>query len=162
MDPPPSGKRFASAWLKSMAAEVLIDTGAILALIDKSDDWHDVCTSVVSELPLPMLTSEAVLTELFHLAGENQAKKESAWRFLREGIIVLATIEHSELQHIDALMSRYRDRPMDFADATLVYLAQRESLEAIFTVDQTDFTIYRIGGKGRFQIIPAHRPDSLV
>jgi predicted nucleic acid-binding protein len=145
-----------------MAAEVLIDTGAILALIDKSDDWHDVCTAVVSELPLPMLTSEAVLTELFHLAGENPAKKESAWRFLREGIIVLATIEHPELQHIDALMSRYRDRPMDFPDATLVYLAERESLEAIFTVDQTDFTIYRIGGKRRFQIIPSHGPDSLV
>jgi len=145
-----------------MAAEVLIDTGAILALIDKSDDWHEVCTSVVSELPLPMLTSEAVLTELFHLAGENPAKKESAWRFLREGIIVLATIEHPELQHIDELMSRYRDRPMDFADATLVYLAQRESLEVVFTVDQTDFSIYRIGGKKRFQVIPTRRPDSLM
>jgi uncharacterized protein len=145
-----------------MAVEVLIDTGAILALIDKSDDWHDVCASVFSELPLPMLTSEAVLTELFHMAGENRSKKESAWRFLRTGIIVLATIEHSELQHVDALMSRYRDRPMDFADATLVYLAQRESLEAIFTVDQTDFSIYRIGGKKRFRTIPTHRPDSLV
>jgi predicted nucleic acid-binding protein len=145
-----------------MAAEVLIDTGAILALIDKSDDWHDVCTSIFSGLPLPMLTSEAVLTELFHLAGENRAKKESAWKLLRAGIIVLATIEHSELQHIDVLMARYRDRPMDFADATLVYLAQRESLEVIFTVDQTDFSIYRIGGKRRFQIIPTRRPDSLM
>lgn len=109
-----------------------------------------------------MLTSEAVLTELFHLAGENRAKKESAWKLLRAGIIVLATIEHSELQHIDVLMARYRDRPMDFADATLVYLAQRESLEVIFTVDQTDFSIYRIGGKRRFQIIPTRRPDSLM
>jgi predicted nucleic acid-binding protein len=145
-----------------MAVEVLIDTGAILALIDKSDDWHEVCTSTFSGLPLPMLTSEAVLTELFHMAGVNRAKKESAWRFLRTGIIILATIEHSELEHIDALMSRYRDRPMDFADATLVYLAQRESLEVVFTVDQTDFSIYRIGGKKRFQIIPTGRPDSLM
>ena len=145
-----------------MAAEVLIDTGAILALIDKSDDWHVVCTSIFSGLPLPLLTSEAVLTELFHMAGENQAKKESAWKLLRTGVIVLATIEHSELQHIDALMARYRDRPMDFADATLVYLAQRESLEVIFTVDQTDFSIYRIGGKRRFEIIPTRRPDSLM
>lgn len=145
-----------------MAAEVLIDTGAILALIDKSDDWHNICTSVFIGLPLPLLTSEAVLTELFHMAGENRAKKQSAWKLLRTGVIVLATIEHSELPHIEALMSRYSDRPMDFADATLVYLAQRESLEAIFTVDQTDFSIYRIGRKRSFRIIPSHRPDSMV
>jgi len=51
-------------------------------------------------------------------------------------------------------MSRYSDRPMDFADATLVHLAQRESLSTIFTIDHDDFETYRIHGRRRFRVIP--------
>ena len=47
---------------------------------------------------------------------------------------------------------------MDFADATLVHLAERESIQVVFTVDQNDFASYRIGGRGRFQIIPVEHP----
>jgi uncharacterized protein len=80
------------------------------------------------QLRLPLLTSEGVLTELFHLLGDNRSEMESAWKFLRSGALELASIEHSELPQIHALMSRYWDRPMDFADATLVHLAKREAL----------------------------------
>jgi hypothetical protein len=52
-------------------------------------------------------------------------------------------------------MRRYHDRPMDFADATLVHIAERESLSTIFTVDHNDFETYRIGGRKRFRILPA-------
>jgi predicted nucleic acid-binding protein len=52
---------------------------------------------------------------------------------------MLATIDHTELQHVHALKSRYRNRPMDFADATLVYPAERESLSVILTIDHEDF-----------------------
>ena len=54
--------------------------------------------------------------------------------------------------------SRGYDRPMDFADATLVYLAKRESLSTILTVDHADFETYRIEGKRRFRVLPAKRP----
>ena len=56
------------------------------------------------------------------------------------------------------LMLRYRDRPMDFADATLVHLARRESLATIFTIDHDDFETYRIEGRRRFRIVPDRRP----
>ena len=46
---------------------------------------------------------------------------------------------------------------MDFADATLVYLAKRESLSTILTVDQADFDTYRIGGRRRFRVLPIKR-----
>ena len=55
-------------------------------------------------------------------------------------------------------MSRYADRPMDFADATLVYLAKREGLSTVFTVDHADFETYRIEGRRRFRVLPATRP----
>jgi predicted nucleic acid-binding protein len=136
----------------------LIDTGAILALLDRRDRWHDVCVEAFGQLRLPLVTSEAVLTELFHLVGDSRVEMDAAWRFVRTGAIVLAAIEDAELRQVQALMSRYWDRPMDFADATLVYLAKRESLPTVLTVDHADFETYRIEGRRRFRILPAKRP----
>ena len=101
------------------------------------------------------MTSDAVLTELFHLVGDSRHEKQAAWKFVRSGAIVLGALEHSELPQIEALMTRYSDRPMDFADATLVYLAKREALQAVFTTDHADFNTYRIDGRLRFRILPA-------
>ena len=116
-----------------MAADALVDTGAILALLDRTDRWHRLCVDTFQQLRLPLLTSEAVVTELFHLVGDSRHEMETAWKFLRSGAIRLAVIEDSELPEIRDLMFRYRDRPMDFADATLVYLARREGLITVFT-----------------------------
>ncbi|HUK18506.1 MAG TPA: PIN domain-containing protein [Bryobacteraceae bacterium] len=138
-----------------MAADALIDTGAILALLDRTDRWHGVCVDTFQELRLPLVTSEAVLTELFHLVGDSRYEMETAWKFIRSGAIRLAVIEDSELPEIQTLMARYWDRPMDFADATLVYLARREGLSTVFTVDHADFNTYRIAGRKRFRILPA-------
>jgi predicted nucleic acid-binding protein len=105
-----------------------------------------------------LVTSEAVLTELFHLVGDSRVEMEAAWTFVRTGAIVMAPIDDLELRSVHTLMSRYWDRPMDFADATLVYLAKRESLPTILTVDHADFETYRIGGRRRFRIVPDKRP----
>jgi uncharacterized protein len=141
-----------------MPANALIDTGAILALLDRNDRWHDSCVEAFRQLRLPLLTSEAVLTELFHLVGDTRSEMEAAWRFVRSGAVVLGTIEDAELEHVHGLMSRYWDRPMDFADATLVYLAKREFFSAILTVDHADFATYRIEGKRQFRVLPANHP----
>jgi hypothetical protein len=143
-----------------MPADALIDTGAILALLDRRDRWHKACVAAFSELRLPLLTSEAVLTELFHLVGDSRTEMEATWKFVRSGALLVATIEDGELPHLHTLMSRYWDRPMDFADATLVYLAKRESLSTILTVDQADFETYRIEGRRRFHVLPADRPST--
>jgi predicted nucleic acid-binding protein len=139
-------------------ANALIDTGAILALLDRSDRWHKVCVDAFRQLRLPLLTSEAVLTELFHLVGDSRTEMEAAWKFVRSGAVVIATIDHAELSQLHGLMSRYWDCPMDFADATLVYLAKRESLSVILTVDQADFATYRIEGKRQFRVLPRKGP----
>lgn len=138
-------------------ANALIDTGAILALLDRSDRWHKACVEAFRQLRLPLLTSEAVLTELFHLVGDKRTEMEAAWKFVRSGAVVLGEIADAELPHMHGLMSRYWDRPMDFADATLVYLAKRESLSVVLTVDQADFATYRIEGKRQFRVVPPKR-----
>jgi uncharacterized protein len=140
-----------------VARHALIDTGAILAMLHEDDPWHAACAEVFRHIGVPLLTSQAVFTEVFHLVGSSRHAMETAWKFIRSGAIVLGAIEQSELAHVHALMSQYWDRPMDFADATLVYLARRESLSTIFTIDHADFMTYRIEGKRRFRVLPEQR-----
>jgi len=103
---------------------------------------------------LPLSTSTAVLTELFHLVGDDRREVDAAWSFIRSGAVSVLPVVDRDLQHIEALMLKYHDRPMDFADATLVHLAQRESLSTVFTIDHDDFQTYRVGGRRRFRILP--------
>jgi hypothetical protein len=141
-------------------ANALVDTGAILALLDSSDRWHAPCVAAFRQLHLPLLTSEAVLTELFHLVGDSRREVEAAWKFVRSGALTLGGIEGPALPYLHALMSRYWDRPMDFANATLVLLAKRESISTILTVDHADFATYRIEGKRRFRVVPVKTPNT--
>jgi predicted nucleic acid-binding protein len=137
-----------------MPADALIDTGAIIALLDRNDRWHSRCADAIRQLRLPLLTSEAVLTELFHLIGDTCYEVDAAWKFIRSGALVLGAIEDAEMGQLQILMSRYRDRTMDFTDSTLVFLAKRESIATILTVDHADFETYRIEGKRRFHVGP--------
>jgi predicted nucleic acid-binding protein len=81
--------------------------------------------------------------------------RQPTWNFLRLGSILLAPIADADLPSLDALMARYADRPMDFADATLVHVATREGIRTILTIDRADFETYRIGRNAKFRILPA-------
>jgi uncharacterized protein len=133
----------------------LIDTGAILAIVEVDDAYHSACLESLSLVHLPLLTTEAVLTELLHLVRRTNV--ETAWRFVRSGAVTVQPMTDSDLPALHGLMAQYRDCPMDFADATLVHLAARESLSLILTVDYDDFETYRIAGRKRFTILP-YRP----
>jgi len=137
-----------------MPARGLVDTGALLALLDRDDHWHQRCADAFATFRLPLATSAAVLAELFHLLGEDRRELAAAWGLLRSGAVTVLPIDDFDLPELEALMKRYADRPMDFADATLVRLARRERLNMVFTVDHDDFETYRIDGRKRFRIIP--------
>jgi uncharacterized protein len=142
--------------MHSLAASVvgLIDTGAILAIVDAKDRWHSLCLEALRSVRIPLLTTEAVLTETFHLTGKNPYKIDKTWQFVRSGALTVCPIGDSDLPELHALMSQYADRPMDFADATLVYIAARERLSLILTIDHDDFETYRLPGRKKFTILP--------
>ena len=133
----------------------LADTGALLAYLDRADRWHERCQVAFAQLRLPVATSTAVLTELFRLVADSPRETDIAWGFVRSGALTVLPISDRDVPDLEALMRKYRDCPMDFADATLVHLAQRESLSTVFTIDHNDFETYRIGGRKRFRILPA-------
>lgn len=129
----------------------LIDTGAIVALLDAADPWHGACAAALRETRLPLATTAAVIGEVFHFVRNHRLSE--AWRSLRRGTITLEPILDGDLPDLERLMLKYADRPMDFADATLVRLAEREGLTTILTVDR-DFEVYRIGGRKAFRVLP--------
>jgi hypothetical protein len=132
----------------------IIDTGVIIALIHRSDSRHSACVQAFSKVRLPLLTTQAALTETFYLAARIGLDPRPIWRLLRAGAIRLSPITHEELPLIQRLVEEYSDRPMDFADATLVHLATRERISTILTVDFGDFETYRLPGRKRFTILP--------
>ena len=139
------------------SAAGLIDTGAILAIVDDRDRWHHACLQALQSIRIPLLTTEAVLTETFHLTGKNPLNIEKTWRFVRSGALTVHPIQDSDLLELHALMAQYSDRPMDFADATLVHLAARERLSTILTIDHDDFETYRLPGRKKFTILPSRK-----
>src|SRR5262249_40949928 len=132
------GRPSAHASNAGMRAKALVDTGAIVGLLDRDDAWHARCVEAFRTLRLPLATTAAVLAEVFHLLEDNPRELAAAWGFLRSGAVTVLPIEDGDLPDLEALMERYRDRPMDFADATLVPLARRESLTTIFSIDHDD------------------------
>jgi|SRR5580692_6953324 predicted nucleic acid-binding protein len=137
-----------------MSPAGLIDTGAIIAILDASASQHQDCLESLATLKLPLLTTEAVLTELFHLIRARHLRLDLAWQFVRSGALTVSPIGDDDLPEIDALMAQYADRPMDFADATLVHLAARERLATILTIDYDDFSTYRLPRRKKFTILP--------
>jgi len=80
---------------------------AARALFERTDRWHQLCVNAFRQLRLPLLTSETVLPHLFHLVGESCDEMEAAWKFVRSGALVVASIEDAEMADIRTLMSRY-------------------------------------------------------
>ena len=137
-----------------MRVEGLADTGALLAFLDADDKWHGRCAAAFERLRLPLGTTAAVLAELFHLIGAHPAHVTAAWRFLRSDAIAVLPVVDDDLPALDGLMRRYADRPMDFADATLVHAANNTGASTVFTIDHDDFLTYRIDSRRRFRIVP--------
>ena len=111
--------------------------------------------SKFSRFRVPWATSAAVLTEFFYLASRDHTAAGGSVGLRALGArSSCLPIEDADPPALDELMRKYADRPMDFADATLVQLARRESLSTVFTIDHDDFETYRIEGRRRFRIVP--------
>ena len=137
-----------------MTAFGLIDTSAVIALLNRDEPRHDACADALSNLNLPLGLTQAVMTEIFYFLTDDQRRRADAWRLVRSEVIEMLPIRADDFSDLEALMDKYADRPMDYADATLVRVAEREALSTILTLDRADFATYRIAGRRRFRIFP--------
>jgi uncharacterized protein len=132
---------------------ILTDTGPLVAVLSRTDDHHAACVEALRTLTPPMVTTWLVLTEAFYLL-------EDAGRPAQETLIELvvrgrvAAYDVSDPSRVLDLLHKYADRPMDLADASLVALAEQLRTYRVFTLDRTDFTVYRAHGRRAFELVP--------
>jgi hypothetical protein len=137
-----------------VAGELLLDTGALVSLLDRSQHRHAVCTECFETWSGEIVTTEAVLTDAIHLLTRVRGGPEACLDFVLSGGAVLVPASNASLRRARALIEQYRDLPMDYADATLVALAEDIGTNLVFTTDRRDFSIYRIGGRQEFTLLP--------
>ena len=101
-----------------------------------------------------MLTVWPALTEAMYFAKRADGGQESLWELLEKRVVRLTDLESDDISRMRYLMRKYRDLPMDLADAGLVAVAERERINRIFTLDRRDFSVYKPAGMKRFEIIP--------
>ena len=140
-----------------MPPAALIDTGPIVAILEGDDYWHRACIEALQLVRTPVLTTEAVLTEAFHLIGSNAHFVQRLWRFIRSGAVTVKEISDRDLPALHSLMTKYANCPMDFADATLVHIGNLADSNVILTIDFSDFETYRLRGNKKFNILPRRR-----
>ncbi|MFB3817663.1 MAG: type II toxin-antitoxin system VapC family toxin [Candidatus Methylomirabilales bacterium] len=134
--------------------DVLLDTGAWVALLDRREREHGPCVAALQGMTGRLISSEAVLTEtLWLLGGLPQGARKCA-EFVRRGSVTLVPISPASLARAVDLMEQYQNVPMDFADATLIVLAEDLNLDSIFTLDRRGFGVYRMRRRRPFRLIP--------
>jgi len=134
--------------------KVLIDTGPWVALIDRSESKHGECVKWLKNFEGEIFTSEAVLTEVLYLLNFSVSAQEAALDFILSGAVTLLSLGLESIIRVKELMKKYHDLPMDFADATLVCLAEELSIDHMVTLDKKHFSIFRLAGKRPFAILP--------
>ena len=134
---------------------VLVDAGPFVALIDRQDTHHARCVEALRDIRDPLVTVWPALVEAMYLldTGPEQA---TLWSMIQAGPILIAPFGNDDLPRLRELMAKYRDLPMDLADAALMHVAERDGYRRVFTVDRSDFEVYRVAGRERLTLVPGH------
>ena len=135
-----------------MAGELLLDTGALVSILDRSQKRHQAFADFYQNWAHEVVTTEAVVTESTHLLARVRGGSVACLDFVLSGGAVLVPLGQGALRRSRELMAQYADCPMDVADATLVVLAEDLKTTTILTTDRKDFSVYRIAGRRRFTI----------
>jgi predicted nucleic acid-binding protein len=132
---------------------VLVDAGALIALLDRGDRWHSACVEALGEIRNPLVTVWPVITEAMHLLADVPRAQEALFEMIEDDALGLVPLDDGDLARMKVLMRKYRDLPMDFADAALVRVAERDRLAHIISFDR-HFRVYALRGGGGLVVLP--------
>ncbi|MGD1214003.1 MAG: PIN domain-containing protein [Terriglobales bacterium] len=133
---------------------VLVDTGPLVAIMSRADQHHKICVETLYDLPGPLFSCWPVITEAAWLLRNHAGAVQHLLGSISEGFLELLPIQSAEAAEIGKLMEKYRNIRPQLADAALIYLAERDGFDVIFTLDRRDFSVYHAGRKSAFRIIP--------
>lgn len=133
----------------------LADAGALFALVDKREDAHVRCQQTLRRLPKPIFTTWPCFTEAMYLAyrAGGFPMQLALWRYVDNRVVIFHDLSEADIERTKALMEKYRDTPMDMADASLVAAAEARDIKQVFTLD-SDFYVYQRYDKEPFEVAP--------
>jgi len=131
---------------------ILVDAGALIAFLDRSDNNHDACVEALASISDPLVTVWPAVTEAMYLLSGSPRGQEALFDMIEDDGVAPVGQDEADLGRMKTLMHKYRDLPMDFADAALVRLAERERLTRILSFDH-HFKIYALPGRARFVVL---------
>ena len=135
-----------------MAKTTISDSGVLVALIDKREQYHIWATEQANKLIPPFITCEAVITETCFLLRNTNKGEDAILSMIEDGILQIDFSLSGEISKIKSLMNNYADVPMSLADACLVRMSELLDNSIVFTTD-SDFHIYRRNGKQKIDLI---------
>ena len=133
---------------------VLLDTGVIVALLDRSESFHKTCARAIREVQAPLVTCEAVITESCYLLRNLSGAPEAVIENIAAGIFQVPFQLSRDTAGVKQVLRKYKDRKIDLADACLIRLADQFGTGDILTLDQ-GFAIYRWGKNKSFRTLPS-------
>lgn len=133
----------------------LLDTGPLVALLDRSEPDHNLVRDFMAHFQGPrLITTGAVITEAFYFLAEIQNGSANLASFLEVSGTEVRDVFHPDgLTAAVELMNKYADTPMDFPDATLVWTAEQAGTDKVLTLDRRGFSTFRIGKNRRFKLL---------
>jgi predicted nucleic acid-binding protein len=138
-----------------VAGELLLDGGALVALLDRRHELHAACVLGFDEWKGPVVSTEAVLTEATQLLGHVDGGGRACIDFFLGAGAVLVPSSPASLRRARELLVRYSRVGMGYAHATLVALGEEVSTNLVLTTDRQGFGAYRLYDRKSFRILPA-------
>jgi len=129
-----------------MTRPVIADTGPLVALFDRGDAFHAWAKDALGRIIEPLLTSEAVLSEVFFLLAPMKKSRAAFEEFWMEGGLRIAFDAQADKMSLVGLLKKYADIPMSLADATVVRMCEMNCQAVVWTLD-SHFRIYRHLGR---------------
>jgi predicted nucleic acid-binding protein len=132
---------------------VLLDTGVIVALLDRSERWHERSKEAVEASEgAPLVTCEAVIAESCFLLRRIAGAPEAVLDNVEQGVFRIPFQLSESIVEVRRLLRKNRDHQADFADVCLIHLANQLRSGDILTLDH-HFETYRWRGKNRFRLL---------
>ena len=141
-----------------MKQKFIMDTGPIVAFLNRRDHWHTWIKKQMVDIEVPVLTCEPVISETMFLLRNIQSGKEIVLELLERDLLKISFRLEEEIKAVKKLIKKYQNLQMSLADACLVRMCEKYSECKLITLD-TDFKIYRMHGR---QVIPTIMPENLA
>lgn len=125
------------------AVGTLIDTGPIVASLNARDPDHEACKAAFAKLSPFAYTCWPVITEAVYLLGNYSVATTKLFELLKQQTYRLLPLSHTDLQAVEAILAKYKDQNFQLADACLMYLAERDGISEVLTLDKRDFGVFR-------------------